>query len=214
RNCNTPTRASPSPGTPDAPCHLPACGPACYSDRAASTAPTSPQQKSRTGMSNFDYDPGDTPTADPRTEQEPARVDRVGLPPGTGSLNPSALETHARAALQDRQRLLRDLGGTGSLRRSARLDEAPPALKQFLRGEVDLDSELARRFARSPLLTAIARSPQDTRHATQATAMLNSQDGSAMLSFDLYAEHEATEVTFTLSHMLALRFRLVGLSLY
>ncbi len=165
-------------------------------------------------MSNFDYDPGDTPTADPRTEQEPARVDRVGLPPGTGSLNPSALETHARAALQDRQRLLRDLGGTGSLRRSARLDEAPPALKQFLRGEVDLDSELARRFARSPLLTAIARSPQDTRHATQATAMLNSQDGSAMLSFDLYAEHEATEVTFTLSHMLALRFRLVGLSLY
>src|SRR5690606_40057739 len=80
--------------------------------------------------------------------------------------------------------------------------------------EVAADGERAWGSRAPPLLTAIARSPQDTRHATQATAMLNSQDGSAMLSFGLYAEHEATEVTFTLSHMLALRFRLVGLSLY
>ena len=114
-------------------------------------------------MSDFDYDPGDTPPigTPSRTEQ----FNRNGLPPGTGRLNPAALATHSRISTQDRQRLLRDLSGTGSLRRSIKIDQAPITIKQFLRGEIDLDTELARRFANAPLLTSIARSPQDTRPA-------------------------------------------------
>ncbi|HOA25212.1 MAG TPA: hypothetical protein PLD57_15350 [Aggregatilineales bacterium] len=160
-------------------------------------------------MNSFDYDPADSPDL-----PSGPRLERDGLPPGTGSLNPAALAEHARAVVQDRQRLLRDLSGTGSLRRGPRLDEAPLTIKQFLRGEIDLDNELSRRFARAPLLTSIARSPQDARPASQATAMLSSQDSSAMLSFDLYSDQDLTELTFTLNHMLAMRFQLENLSPY
>ncbi len=158
-------------------------------------------------MSDFDYDPGDTPIIGSR----PLRDE---LPRGTGSLNPAALATHARASAQDRQRLIRDLSGTGSLRRSIKLDQAPLSIKQFLRGEIDLDTELARQFARAPLMTSVARSPQDTRPANRATAMLASQDSSAMLSLDIFGDQDLTEATFTLNHMLALRFRLPTLSSY
>ena len=171
-------------------------------------------------MSNFDFDPGDTPAIGARpasddgtseASQPPARDD---LPPGTGQLNPRALATHSRISSQDRERLLRDLSGTGSLRRSIKIDQAPLTIKQFLRGEIDLDNELARRFAKAPLMTSIARSPQDTRPASRATAMLTSQDGSAGISLDLYHDQGLTEATFTLGYMLALRFRLGGLSSY
>ncbi len=163
-------------------------------------------------MSNFDFDPGDTPTVGAAS---PGRqFERDGLPPGTGRLNPSALATHTRISAEDRQRLLRDLSGTGSLRRSIRIDQAPVTIKQFLRGEIDLDTELARRFANAPLLTSIARSPQDTRPASRAVAALTSQDSGAMLTIDIYSEQNVTESTFTLNHMLALRFHLADLSTY
>ncbi len=163
-------------------------------------------------MSNFDHDPGDTPTvgAPPRPQQ----LEREGLPPGTGRLNPAALANHSRITAEDRQRLLRDLSGTGSLRRSIRVDQAPVTIKQFLRGEIDLDTELARRFANAPLMTSIARSPQDTRPASRATAILTSQDGGAMLTFDIYNEQNVSEATYTLSHMLALRFHTADLTSY
>lgn len=164
-------------------------------------------------MSNYDYDPGDTPAigSPSRSSQQ---FDRDGLPPGTGRLNPAALKVHARISAQDRQRLLRDLSGTGSLRRSIKIDQAPVTIKQFLRGEIDLDTELARRFANAPLLTSIARSPQDTRPANRATAMLTSQDAGTMLTFDIFSDQNVTEATFTLSHMMALRFHMGDLSSY
>ena len=117
-------------------------------------------------------------------------------------------EAEARITQQNRQRLLRDLGGTGSLRRSIRLDQAPTTIKQFLRGEVDLDTELSRRFAGAPLLTSIGRAPDDTQPASRATATMISQDDVATLSIDLYNDQDLLESTFTLSHMLALRFHL------
>ena len=162
---------------------------------------------------NFEHDPGDTPTigTPPRNK---GGFEREGLPPGTGRLNPAALATHTRISAEDRQRLLRDLSGTGSLRRSIRVDQAPVTIKQFLRGEIDLDTELARRFANAPLMTSIARSPQDTRPASHATAMLTSQDSGAMLTFDIFSEQSITEATFTLNHMLALRFHMPELSTY
>ncbi len=163
-------------------------------------------------MTDFDYDPGDTPAIGGASRSQ--QLDRDGLPPGTGRLNPAALATHSRITAEDRQRLLRDLSGTGSLRRSIRVDQAPVTIKQFLRGEIDLDTELARRFANAPLMTSIARSPQDTRPASRATAMLTSQDSGAMLTLDIYGEQNISEATFTLNHMLALRFHLADLSSY
>lgn len=163
-------------------------------------------------MSNTDSDLDNAPHGGLPGRKDPPS--REGLPPGTGRLNPAALATHAHITAQDRQRLLRDLSGTGSLRRSIKIDQAPLTIKQFLRGEVDLDTELSRRFAKAPLMTSIARAPQDARPASHATAMLTSQDASAMLSFDLYADQDVTEMTFTLGHMLALRFRVANLSGY
>jgi hypothetical protein len=162
----------------------------------------------------FDYDPGDTPTVGINQPERPEFQRDGGLPRGTGRLNPAALATHAHISAQDRQRLLRDLSGTGSLRRSIKVDQAPITIKQFLRGEIDLDTELARRFAKAPLVTTIARSPQDTRPASRATAMLISQGSNAMLTFDLYSEQDVTEATFTLNHMMALRFHLANISSY
>lgn len=153
----------------------------------------------------------DTSTIGP---SRPRQFERDGLPPGTGRLNPAALANHSRISSEDRQRLMRDLSGTGSLRRSIRVDQAPVTIKQFLRGEIDLDTELARRFANAPLMTSIARSPQDTRPASHSTAMLTSQDSGAMVTFDLYSEQGITEATFTLNHMLALRFHMGELSQY
>ncbi len=164
-------------------------------------------------MSDYDYDPGDTPTVGSTVRKQEMQRDG-GLPPGTGRLNAAALESHARISAQDRQRLMRDLSGTGSLRRSIKIDQAPVTIKQFLRGEIDLDTELARRFANAPLLTSIARSPQDSRPASRAIAMLTSQDAGTMLTFDIYSDQDITEATFTLSHMLALRFHLPDLSNY
>ncbi len=166
-------------------------------------------------MTDFEHDPGDTPTVG-AVKLDKASTDnkKEELPPGTGRLNPAALANHASISSQDRQRLLRDLSGTGSLRRSIKVDQAPVTIKQFLRGEIDLDTELARRFANAPLLTSIARSPQDARPASRATAMLTSQDGGAMLTFDIYSDQNISEATFTLNHMLALRFHLDDLSSY
>lgn len=167
-------------------------------------------------MTEFEHDPGDTPTVGASVKVDKASADnkKEELPPGTGRLNPAALANHATISSQDRQRLLRDLSGTGSLRRSIKVDQAPITIKQFLRGEIDLDTELARRFANAPLLTSIARSPQDARPASRATAMMTSQDGGAMLTFDIYSDQNISEATFTLNHMLALRFHLSDLSSY
>jgi hypothetical protein len=168
-------------------------------------------------MTDFDHDPGDTPAvgAPPKADLASSiQRDRDELPPGTGRLNPAALANQASISTQDRQRLLRDLSGTGSLRRSIKVDQAPVTIKQFLRGEIDLDTELARRFANAPLLTSIARSPQDTRPASRATAMMTSQDGGAMLTFDIYGDQNISEATFTMNHMMALRFHMADLSSY
>jgi len=159
----------------------------------------------------IDLDPGDTPIVGQR---KPGFQRETSLPPGTGQLNPDALKRHVQISSQDRQRLLRDLSGTGSLRRSIKIDKAPVTIKQFLRGEIDLNTELSRRFANAPLLTSVARDPQDTRPASRSTAMLASQDNSATLTFDIFSDQDTTEATFTMNHMLAMRFRLNSLSKY
>lgn len=123
-------------------------------------------------------------------------------------------DAEARITQQDRQRLLRDLGGTGSLRRSIKLDQAPVTIKQFLRGEVDLDTELSRRFANAPLCTSLSIYPEDTQVASRATATMISQDSFATLTLDLYEDQDLLEATFTLGHMLAQRFYLPEVGAY
>jgi hypothetical protein len=162
-------------------------------------------------MVNSEFDRGDTRPLRQQQAVQPADEDQL---PGTGELNPDALADHTRASQEDRQRLMRDLSGTGALRRNTRVDQAPLTIKQFLRGEIDLDTELARRFARAPLMATIARTPQDARPAGRATAMLASQSNDAALSVDVYGDQNVTELTFTLGHMLAFRFRLENLSTY
>ena len=123
-------------------------------------------------------------------------------------------DSEARITQADRQRLLRDLGGTGSLRRSIKLDQAPVTIKQFLRGEVDLDTELSRRFANAPVLTSISRYPEDTQPASRATSSMISQDSAASFTIDLYEDQDLLEATFTLNSMIAQRFHLPEIGSY
>ncbi len=171
-------------------------------------------------MSDFDPTPPESSQQDiPETASEDRfskhfKTNSEGLPPGTGRLNPALLATHRRISQQDRQRVLRDLSGTGSLSRDIKLDAAPLAIKQFLRGEIDLNDELSRRFANAPLMTSVAAAPRDNRPAGRATAMLTSQDAGAILSIDVYSDTNIFEATFTLNHMIALRFHMPELSAY
>lgn len=115
-----------------------------------------------------------------------------------------------RITNEDRQRLgveLRESGHTRNIQISA-----PVALQQFFSGEIDLDTDLSRRFANAPLLSHIQFVPKPGEPAQrQATALLSSNDDSATLAVDALIGQGAQttlEFTFTLFSTLALRFRL------
>ncbi len=119
-----------------------------------------------------------------------------------------------RITNQDRQRLgveLRESGHTRNIQVSA-----PVTLQQFFSGEIDLDTDLARRFANAPLLSHIQFVPKLGEPVQrQATAILSSNDDSATLMVDAQIGHSAQttlEFTFTLFSALALRFRLSPLA--
>jgi hypothetical protein len=115
-----------------------------------------------------------------------------------------------RITNQDRQRLGMDLRESGHSRSLP--ITAPITLQQFFSGEIDLDSDLARRFLNAPLLSS-ARSlgGPDESSRRQETALFSSNDDAAILTVDAHSQHgqEAVlEFTFTLYSALALRFRL------
>ncbi|MBN1965823.1 MAG: hypothetical protein JW910_14320 [Anaerolineae bacterium] len=118
-----------------------------------------------------------------------------------------------RITNQDRQRLAVDLRESGH-QRSLQI-AAPIALQQFFAGEVDLDTELARRFANAPLLSHVHFVPEPGEPVRrQASAIFACQDDSMLLTFDVHtgSDPDATlDMTFTLSSALALRFRLAPL---
>jgi hypothetical protein len=115
-----------------------------------------------------------------------------------------------RITNQDRQRLGMDLRESGHAR-SLQIT-APLTLQQFFSGEIDLDSDLARRFLNAPLLSsARLLSESDEASRRQETALFTSNDDAAILAVDAHAQHgqeAALEFTFTLYSALALRFRL------
>ncbi|NDJ77083.1 MAG: hypothetical protein GYB65_12580, partial [Chloroflexi bacterium] len=111
---------------------------------------------------------------------------------------------------QDRQRLAVDLRESGH--QNTLKITAPLTLQQFFSGEIDLDTELARRFANAPLLSHVRFFPKPgQRLVRQANAILASQDDSTIVTVDADLEtgpEASLEFTFTLFSALGLRFRL------
>lgn len=115
-----------------------------------------------------------------------------------------------RITNQDRQRLgldLRESGHSRSLQISA-----PITLQQFFSGDIDLDTDLARRFLNAPLLSnvrfmkSIAQPGQK-----QESAQFSTNDDSFFLTIDAHLDTQQAatlEFTFTMFSALALRFRL------
>lgn len=117
-----------------------------------------------------------------------------------------------RITNQDRQRLGVELRESGH-QRTIKLS-APVTLQQFFSGEIDLDTDLARRFTNAPLLSStkfIAGAGQSVHR--RATTIFSSNDDSTALTIDAHDDEDATlDFTFTLFSTLAQRFRLTPLS--
>lgn len=113
-----------------------------------------------------------------------------------------------RITNQDRQRLGVDLRESGHQRLLK--VSAPVTLQQFFAGEIDLDAELAQRFANAPLLSSIKfLAPPAQTVTPRATALLSSNDDSFGLAVDaLLDDAGALEFSFTLFGAFGARFRL------
>ncbi len=113
-----------------------------------------------------------------------------------------------RITNEDRKRLGLELRESGH-QRNIQIS-APVTLQEFFSGEIDLDTDLARRFANAPLLSSSKFFPARGQPVKRrATAILSSNDASATVSVDAYVDDAATlDLTFTLFSALALRFHL------
>jgi hypothetical protein len=118
-------------------------------------------------------------------------------------------ELTQRITNADRQRLAMELRETGHQRTIQ--TRAPIELQQFFRGEIDLDTELARRFSQAPLLSEI--NVQKPTIERRVSTILSTQDNAATLTFDLHLETGLLEIAFTLNSMLSLRFQLSGVKM-
>ncbi|GAB4460663.1 MAG: hypothetical protein Kow00120_28250 [Anaerolineae bacterium] len=127
-----------------------------------------------------------------------------------------AMEARLREASEaTRRRLEMDLRDEAIVQSGLRIDNAPLPIQKFLSGEIDLDSELSRRFNNAPLLSSAVFRPRDAGEpATRSSATLASQDGAASVTFEIIAGEGSptTEVVFDLMSMVALRFNLRGLT--
>lgn len=113
-----------------------------------------------------------------------------------------------RITNEDRQRLALELKDTGH--QPTIQSRAPVTIQQFFTGEIDLDTELAKRFSSAPLLSELSLEPKKTEGVLgrrNASAILTSQDNAAMLSLDVRPTG-SLEATFTYASMLSLRFDL------
>ncbi|GAB4575976.1 MAG: hypothetical protein Kow0077_30160 [Anaerolineae bacterium] len=88
---------------------------------------------------------------------------------------------------------------------------APVVLQRFFTGEIDLDTELSRRFNGAPLLSYINLRPRNPGRSPRGTAEMISQDQGAALIVDINRITGVMELGFTLGAMLSLRFELSNL---
>ena len=116
-------------------------------------------------------------------------------------------ELTQRITNEDRQRLALELKESGHQRTIQ--SRGPIDLQQFFGGEIDLDTELARRFGHAPIMSEVRVQPPGMQRRT--SAILASQNGSATVTFDLQPLSGVLEIVFTLSSMLSLRFHLSGI---
>lgn len=116
-------------------------------------------------------------------------------------------ELTQRITNADRQRLAEELQSTGHQR--AIQMNGPLTLQQFFTGEIDLDTELAHRFANAPLMASMSSNPRKITALTRrASAILTAQDGAAMMIFDVELQTGRLEASFTANSMLSFRFDL------
>ena len=87
--------------------------------------------------------------------------------------------------------------------------DAPPLLRDYMDGEVDLVRELEARYHGPPLLSLFRAS---TPRPGIRSAVLAAQDGAATLTVELDGRSGSLDWTYRLSSMLGLRFSLRGLS--
>lgn len=121
------------------------------------------------------------------------------------------VETEARVQLTeyDLDRLQHELNRAGQQQGIA--TNIPTVLRRFFTGEIDLDTELGKRFTGAPLLSMIKFRPESWQGSAYGTAALASQDGVATLNVDVNREQAGMELSFTHSAMLSLRFYLTDI---
>lgn len=144
------------------------------------------------------------PARDPSRPGRPGDLDEIPV----DELIRLTREFTRRITNQDRQRLGVELRESGH-QRLLKVN-APVTLQQFFAGEIDLDAELAQRFANAPLLSSIKfLAPPAQTVTPRATAILSSNDDSFGLAVDALLDDAGTlEFTFTLFNAFAARFRL------
>ena len=150
----------------------------------------------------------DTPAEIPQPPETTAKMVAVteedAIP--VEQLIKAARELTQRITNDDRQRVVKELKDAGhhlNIR-----TKAPVELMEFFTGEIDLDTELAKRYAHAPLLSqgSFRPSKPGSDVKRKAVAILTSQDDSAMVTVDMFLETQALEITFTLGSMVSMRF--------
>ncbi len=114
-------------------------------------------------------------------------------------------ELTERITNMDRQRLAKELKTS----KSSITTNAPITLQQFFTGEIDLDSELARRFANAPLMSELRLNPKKPAkllETRRAGALMGTQDNASQMAFDMDIRDGALVVSFTLGSMLSFHF--------
>ncbi len=91
-------------------------------------------------------------------------------------------------------------------------NSAPLVLQRFFTGEIDLDTELGKRFNGAPLLSEVRLRPEQPADSPRGTARLVSQDDGAVVTVDVNRINGVMELSFTLGAMLSLRFELSNLA--
>lgn len=152
------------------------------------------------------------------TSRLPHRLENARMTPKTNTLNDYedipveelvrlTRELTQRITNADRQRLAEELQSTGH--QVSIQTNGPLTLQQFFTGEIDLDTELAQRFANAPLMSSAGMNPRKPTSMTRrVSAVLTSQDAGSMFTLDVDRHTGQLESSFTIASMLSFRFDL------
>ena len=148
-----------------------------------------------------------------RTNRSPGRDAQERIP--IDELIQAARQMEARlrhTTEAARRQLHHDPDCASAARRGAPTEGALLSVQQFLNRESGPDGDLNRRFLNAPLLSSFTCQPRDIHQPTaHVSATLSSQDGAALLTFEVNTGSDAepsTEAVFNLMAMIGVRFRL------